>query len=421
MSMLVKGIKKLNKNCGLIVCMFFAACLVLAACNDGGGGGDDALSGYGGSIPRGDYVTAEIEGEQITIKNITTGTEKILSFGELPETLPDIGTSVIRMTEADTDGNYYLMALIENRVLGLHKMNSEMEPIISEMPVYMFKKSELTQPELKDRAFNFMELYAEDTEDDQIAVEVGIVGFDSDEAGSLYGAAYDSELDLAGQDPIYSITQDGFSLDLTEIQDDGSLVLWENGRENWLAATTLTGSAEGPIVMDHGPEAGGGAGFAFPQATEEDPDKYWDKVEGDYFLIAYYYDGNDRVVEYLRCFVSQKDFGSWDGSLSLYNLEGYPVVESMNISLLDDEIAQEIHDTAGFNNAASPAVKEAGLGRGIFQDNPEDPQFLVSFDPEGNYILGVKAASQTESLIAPVTGFGLGIRDRNWEAPVLEK
>lgn len=412
-------------------CMvFLVMASLLAGCNDDSDevGRVETVSGYGGSIPRGDYVTAEINGELITIQNKTLGTETTLPFGELPDTIPDIGTSIIQMSDPDNDGNYYLIGRIEGRVLALHKMDSEMTPISSELPVYMFEKSRLTPDELKGKSFNYMELFAGAGND--LFVEVGIVGFDADVSGRLYGAAYDSqkEIDPEVEDPIYSITDeddipnsgDEFSLDLTEQQEDGSLVLWENGTGNWNAATTLTGSAGGPVVLDHGPGAGGGAGFAFPQVTETDPDAFWNTVAGRYFMIAYYYDGQETKMEYFRCEVKQNEVGAWDGSLSLFLPQApagsAPLVTIGSIVPLNDGIISEIESKANFSQAQSQAVRNAAAGKGLFQQAGADPDFMIAFDPEGNYLLGIKTGGQLEGFDW-VTGFGFGIRDANWQPP----
>ena len=420
----MKGSKK---GFGLL---FFALILtavsfIVAGCNDNNSSNGDSVTGYGGSVPRGDYVTADVDvnDRQITINNHTIGAETSLPFGGIPESVPDIGTSIIHVTDPDTDGNCYLMAMVENRVLGLHKMDAELTPIAGELPVYMFEQSRLTAGDLKGKSFNFMELFAGGSS--ELFVEIGIVGFDTDVSGRLYGAAHDSE---DGQ--IYSITDedgledsgDEFSLDLTEPQDDGSLVLWENGEENWNAATTLTGSASGPVVLDHGPGAGGGAGFAFPQVTETDADAFWDTVGGDYFMIAYYSDGEQTVAEYYRCHVAQDGSGpeNWAGQLELYYPDSSESIVSIRIIPLQQTIVTDIENSAGFSGAQSEAVQKAALGAGIFQESTTEPEFLITFDPNGDYLMGVKTGGSVGTGFDWVTGFGLGMRDRNWDVPVGE-
>jgi len=145
--------------------------------------------------------------------------------------LSGIGTSIIKKTEPDADGNFYYMALVEDQVLGMQEMDADDNPI--GLPFYIFSKGKLTAADVQGRAFNYMEFYA----GDNAAVEIGLVGFDSDASGRLYGAAFNSDGNS------YSITDedgmpdsgDEFSLDLTEEQSDGSLVLWENGFDNWAA------------------------------------------------------------------------------------------------------------------------------------------------------------------------------------------
>jgi len=402
----MKGFRKWVSMFGIIVLM--GAAVFPVGCNDSdsdSGSSSASVPDFGGTIPKGDYVTAEINGDQITIANKTTGEETTLSFGDPPE---ESNSSILKMTEFYKDG-YYLMVLLEDSVLALHKINSEMEPVTTDLPMYMFNKTSLTAEDLKGKAYNFMEFFG-GADAGNLFVEVGIVGFDTDASGRLYGAAYDSE-----DDALYSITDedgeadtgDEFSLDLTEPQPDGSLVLWENGVENWNAATTLTGSTSGPVVLDHGPGAGGGAGFALPQVTETDPDVFWETVEGTYFVIAYVDTGTgENGVTYIACSVRQDPSGGWGGYLYL---EGTSLDE-IPIEPLQEGISQDIETKADFSAAESSVVQNAAAGRGIFQQAGEDPDFLITFDPAGNYILGVKTGD------GGISGFGLGIKDPDFES-----
>ncbi len=414
-----------------------AAFFIVAGCNDSN---EESVPGYGGSIPKGDYVTAEINESQITIKNYQESTmDTTLGFGGVPAG-EDFGSSIIHLTDFDVDGNYYLMALVEDRVLALHKMDSELNPLSAELPVYMFEKTSLTAADLKGRAFNFMELFA--GSEGRLFVEVGIIGFDTDPAGRLYGAADDSEEDAVysitnGEDDIFN-TDDDLTLDKAETIDDGSLVIWENGTGNWQDATTLTGSTTGPVVLDHGPGevAGGGAGFAFPQVPADmSADEFWETVTGDYFLIAHYTETDNGIAEsdYLRCYAEQKNPGEWDGMLYLsFDLAIDPSEKggadiSMTIIPLDEDTAaiKDIEEKAAFSNAESEAVQNATQGRGLFLGDEDASDstssrdvsdFTIAFDPDGNYIMGVKSADPDGTdYFSPVTGFGLGIRDRNWQ------
>ena len=369
--------------------------MMFTGCWDSDGSSSNNVPDYGGSIPRGDYVTAVIEGSQVTIKNMTQDTKESLNFSDFD----GIGASIIKKTEPDADGNFYYMALVEDQVLGMQKMDADDNPI--GLPIYMFSKAKLTAADVRGRAFNYMEFYASDN----AAVEIGLVGFDTDASGTLYGAAFTSDgnsYSITDEDGI-SDSGDEFSLDLTEEQSDGSLVLWENGFDNWAAATTLTGTAAGPVVMDHGPQAGGGAGFALPQVTETDPDTFWSIVSGDYFLI--YYD-KTIGVEFYKCTVDQTAAGSWAGQATIYSLEDDSVVRSVNITELQDASKNAIENLANFSNAQSAVVQNASDGKGIFQEDVVDPDFIMAFDPDGSYIGIADLAS---------AAFAVGIRDPNWQ------
>ena len=402
----MKGFRKWVSMFGIIVLMGTA--VFPAGCNDSdsdSGSSSASVPDFGGTIPKGDYVTAEINGDQITIANKTTGEETTLSFGDPPE---ESNSSILKMTEFYKDG-YYLMVLLEDSVLALHKINSEMEPVTTDLPMYMFNKTTLTADDLKGKAYNFMEFFG-GADAGNLFVEVGIVGFDTDASGRLYGAAFDSEEEANNpEDPFYSITNDDFTLAMTDPQPDGSLVLWENGVENWNAATTLTGSTSGPVVLDHGPGAGGGAGFALPQVTETDPDVFWDTVEGTYFVIAYVDMGSgENEVQYHPCTVRQQSSGGWDGYL---NLEG-AILDDIPIEPLQESFSDDIEEAADFSADESSVVENAAAGKGIFQQAGEDPDFLIAFDPAGHYILGVKTGD------GGISGFGLGIKDPDFESGV---
>jgi hypothetical protein len=361
-----------------------------------------AVPDYGGSIPKGDYVAASIDGNQVTLSNMTLGTQETLSFSDEDEN----GSSILKKTEADTQGDFYYMALVEDQVLVMQKVDSEGVPLNGELPFYMFTKENLTIEETKGRTFNYMEFFADAAALDSAAVELGIVGFDTDVDGRLYGAAFDS-----GGDG-YSITDedglddsgDEFSLALTEEQDDGSLVLWENGVDNWDAATTLTGTTDGVIVMDHGPEAGGGAGFAFPQITETDPDIFWQTAAGNYFIVGY---NDDDGVEFYKCVVYQPTTGGWEGIANVYSLDDSTTpLLTKAIVPLNSECRDDIEVLAGFAQAEAERIKDASDGRGLFQENIADPNFIMSFDPEGHY-LGIVDLDTTGAF------FGIGVRDCN--------
>lgn len=422
----MKGFRKWMGMAAMV--LFMGAAVFLAGCNDSDSdSGSGVNSSYGGSIPKGDYVTAEIEGDQITITNKTIHMEHTLAYGDLPENIPDTGFSIVKATtESDRLGNYYLMTLREGAVLGLQKTDSDLTPISGEMPIYTFSRTTLTADDLKGRAYNYMELFSST---EKLSVEVGIVGFDTDASGRLYGAAYDSE-----DGELYSITDedgvfdsgDEFTLEEMESQPDGSLVLWEDEVEdNWINATTLTGSASGALVLDHGPGeiAGGGAGFAFPQVTETDPDAFWDTVEGSYLVTAYAsFDDSENLVEFYRLKASQRVEGEWPGVFELYYPDKTNYLFEIPVCPLTSDRSSEIDAIAAFSEAESQAVRNAASGRGIFQEDSEDPDFFLVFDPEGNYLLAVKAGHGTQSEvgisdISSVTGYGLGIKDPNWRLP----
>jgi hypothetical protein len=389
--------------------VFFSAAILLTSCSnsDGDGGTDtqtQTVPDYGGSIPKGDYVAASIDGNRVTLRNVTLDTEETLSFSDDEGT----GSSILKKTEADTQGNFYYMALVEDQVLVMQKANSDGTPLNGELPFYMFKKGIVTRDSAKGRAFNYMEFFADTVAHDSATVELGIVGFDTDDNGRLYGAAFDSDGDG------YSITDedgldysgDEFSLALTEEQNDGSLVLWENGIDNWDAATTLTGTTDGVIVLDHGPEAGGGAGFAFPQVTDADPDIFWQTAAGDYFIVGY---NDDAGVEFYKCVVYQTIAGGWEGTANVYSLDGSttPFLTKALVPL-NGGCRDDIEVLADFSQAESDMIRDASDGKGLFQENIADPNFVVSFDPDGNY-LGIIDLDTTGAF------FGIGVKDPNWD------
>ena len=383
------------------------AILFINCSNSDGDGGIDTqtqtVPDYGGSIPKGDYVTASMDGNQVTLSNMTLGTEVTLSFSDDDET----GSSILKRTEADTEGNFYYMVLVDDQVLVMQKVNSEGSPLNGELPFYMFSKDNVTVDDTKGRSFNLMEFFADAEALDSAAVEMGIVGFDTDVDGRLYGAAFDSDgysYSITDEDGLDN-SGDEFFLALTEEQDDGSLVLWENGIDNWDAATTLTGTTAGVIVMDHGPEAGGGAGFAFPQITENDPDLFWETAAGDYFLVGY---NDDDGVEFYKCVVSQTTAGAWEGVANVYSLDDStsPLLTKTVVPLYS-ECRDDIEALADFSQAESETIQDGSDGQGLFQENIADPNFIMSFDPQGNY-LGIVDLDTTGAF------FGIGVRDRNW-------
>ena len=146
-------------------------------------------------------------------------------------------------------------------------------------------------------------------------------------------------------------------------------------------------------------------------------------IAGSYLVTAYAsFDGNEKVVEFYRCKVSQDVGGNWSGILGLYYPDEAEPILQIPICPLTSDRTSEIDDIAAFSEAESETVQNAASGRGIFQEDSQEPDFFITFDPQGNYLLAVKAGHGKPSEgdiydVGSVTGYGLGIKDPNWTLP----
>ncbi len=409
------------------------AALTLAGCNDSDSDGGNqesettsqSVPDFGGSLPKGDYVTAEIERDAegnptgLTVTNHTNSTfaEQTLSFDSLLSNEDAGGFSFVRQTEANNQGDYYFVVFIEDEVLGMQKMDGGTDTPTGQ-PYFMFAKEELQAEDLQDRVFSFLQFRAGGTnpaDGEHLSIfEAGAVGFDTDDQGTFYGAAYDSE-----DNATYSITEDGITAAALEEFEDGSLVMWEEGVNNWGSANTFTGTTAGPIVIDFGPENGGGAGFAIEQAdietsSTDGAEAWWNTVGGTYFLIEYDSEPAPAgAVNYYKIEVSGAA-GSWNGTVAVTDLatgtsEGSLTIQPLQVAL-PDVLANVTLDNGTtvnpFSNAVDPEVAAAYKARGVFKVVGEHT--YIGFDPEGNYL----AHGSDDGV--QVT-FGLAIKDAGYE------
>lgn len=417
----------------LCILLAIMAALFLVGCNSSGsddkdenGATSQSVPDFGGSIPKGDYVTAEITRDGngkvngLIIVNHTNSTfgEEELIFEKTLNTDDVGGFSFVRKTESDNEGNYFYVVFIENEILGMQKMENASGKAIGQ-PYFMFAKQSLEKTDLEDRVFSFLQFRAGgmNTAGDHVSIfEAGAIGFDVD--GKLYGAAYDSE-----DTGVYSITSDGITTSQLQEFEDGSLVMWENGVDIWADANTFTGTKAGPIVIDFGPNNGGGAGFAIEQAdidtsSVNGADEWWNSVEGNYLLIEYDSDDDPAgIVNYYHIEVNGT-VNTWNGTISVTALngtsEGPLTIQALqqaapdilkNITLDNEDTAEDEIGTDPFQGAGSQNVADAYQGKGVFKVDGEDT--FIGFDPDGRYLAyGSDDGDQVT--------FGLAIKDENY-------
>jgi hypothetical protein len=349
-------------------------------------------------MPRGDYVTASIQGTTLTVVNHSVNEEASLDFSAVDPAQVG-GSSMVYKTVADNEGNYYYLMYIQGEFLGLQKMDGGTDEPTG-LPVFMFDKEELTTADLKGRAFNFIQLTAADAGS---AWEAGAVGFDTDSAGTLYGAA------AASNGTIYETTNNEgqrITLDNTEPYEDGALVMWETTVGNWSDANTFTGTASGPIVIDFGIDNGGGGGFAMEQADFDNltAAEWFDTIAGSYFLI--HYDDSNSGVNYMRLDISQKS--DMNGTMDVTSMDGTAVSGSpFTIAPLNATAQSQLNSNASFASADSAVVQEAYQAEGVYSIVGSSD--FIAFDPDGNF-LGFVGGGEGEDV-----HFGFGIKDPNWQ------
>lgn len=369
------------------------AAVFLSGCEESSSDGSQTSSAvptYGGSVPKGDYTTINVsdDGLTYTITNYTNSTyfgatgEKTLTVRAKSTNF--YGFSFIKNATDNANNSYYIVER-EDEVLALQKMANSTSA--DGLPIFAFAKDDLEIEDFPDRTFSFLQFKAggnnTSSNTNASTFEAGAIGFDTDADGTLYGGAYNSEVNAT-----YSITDDGITTATLKKFDDGSLVMWEDQVENWASANTFTGTKAGPLVIDFGPKNGGGAGFAIKQAdfNATNASEWWDTVSGDYLLMEY--DSEDDSVSYSH--LNVKADSAWNGTVTAQEIVNPGNSTSTIVPLHKSLAAQNATDEFAkyFKNATSSKIQKAHEANGVFQlhnGTDYEPTF-IGFDPSGNYL-----------------------------------
>jgi hypothetical protein len=432
--------KKLKK---IILCLIGAGMLtgalfLLLSCS-GTGDGEAGLPSYGGTDPKGDYIVVMIDRENSKAMNInyTAGeTESSQTWLSYTSVAADSefarGFSIVNSIDIG-GGNTVLFAEYPEAAL-VYMMVDESGDAVGN-PVFLVYRDAADKSSFYARAYNWVRFFI-DPSGPGSDMSCGFAAFDTsgDEAGKMYGASYSKNLDF-NDDEMYpnglsNINASGDAgIDaLTWNAESNSFCIWNSGVDNWDDAVTVTGTASGALVLDWGPDAGGGGALAIPQTSAVDNlSTFWPTVEGTYLTMTYGYDSYWETADTGPVKVVIAGDGE-TGTLNAYDYDynttgGGFLGEPVPLERLEDfaggpeypttTIMQSFQTVSGNALATSPVVKDAHKCRGAFIVQVGDSIIMVGFDPSGRYF-GFTMFEDTGDGYYTVR-FGVGIKDADYD------
>jgi hypothetical protein len=433
--------KKLKK---IILCLIGAGMLtgalfLLLSCS-GTGDGEAGLPSYGGTDPKGDYIVVMIDRENSKAMNInyTAGeTESSQTWLSYTSVAADSefarGFSIVNSIDIG-GGNTVLFAEYPEAAL-VYMLLDGGEAVGN--PVFLVYRDTADKSSFYARAYNWVKFFI-DPLGMGSDMSCGFAAFDTsgDEAGKMYGASYSKKLDFENDemypDGLSNINEGGDAgIDaLTWNAESNSFCIWNNGVDNWDDAVTVTGTASGALILDWGPDAGGGGALAVPQTSAVDNlSTFWPTVEGTYLTMTYgYTDGVGADTGPVKVVVHS------DGSLDVYDYsdrtdtgtsffeEPLALTRIENVTdgpVTDVAIWESFAIEAGNGVASSPVVQNAHKCQGAFIVQyivPEESELLImmAFDPTGRFF-GFTMFEWISSEERLAVRFGLGVKDSDYD------
>lgn len=391
-----------------------------------------AMSAYGGTAPRGDFVTVDIDrwAKTVTHTNHTVPGRSggQLSYVDLPQTDSQAsGFSMIRRV-ALPSGGYVLFAEFPGAALAYQQFTAA--GAMDGDPQYVVLRSDTVPSHYYERAFVWMKFRLDPTAANS-DMESGFAAWDSPAGnGRLYGAGYSNNQDVMNTGSntygISNVNQTGTVgvPGLTYDATTQSNTIWDAahpGDRNY--AITLAGTASGAAIMDFGPNMGGGGGLAIPQAGTK---AFQSAYTGTYFVIVYEYakaGGTRRVM------LVKTVFGA-DGSIRTYQHTDHTTTAtpffSQTLTAIEDvpgsnspnnpeAITASFQNISGNAGAASSVVRNAHLCHGAFLAASSSQVAMIAFE-EGGRFLGFTMFDNNNTVTATddVVRFGFGIKDSGY-------
>jgi len=421
--------------CILGIALLSPGLILLCGCSSG-----ESVSTYyyGGSDPKGDFVSIVIDKASSRVKHIN------YSDGETAESQPWYSYTTLEADDEYANGfsiikkatlsstEYVLIAEFPGAaaVYQMFKWDElELDYLAFEDPRYVVYRQQTDKSSYYEKAYNWMKFFI-DTSVDQSDMSAGFAAFDtSGEQGLLYGAGWSKkdEVEGGGDGGVSDInSDDSFTIDsLVYHQESVSNIKWGGSVDDWTQAIAVTGTASGALVLDFGSATGGGMGLAVPQATTS-----WSNLAGTYFTMVYEFDQetDERQVFPMKIVIKSVD-SEWHCQVYPYDVKtSNPANAVFNqpldaIGTLDsgpypgETIAETFLRVSDCASAASSIVQNGNLCNGSFiAMNETDEQVVVTtFDSTGRF-LGFTMFDDDEGTPEAdyVVRFGLGIRDTGY-------
>jgi hypothetical protein len=205
-----------------------------------------------------------------------------------------------------------------------------------------------------------------------------------------------------------------------------SNIIWTTTEGAWDYAITMTGTASGAVILDFGPETGGGMGLAIPQTDLIDnATSWWSSASGTYFTMVYEYDLStlDEEITPMKMVITPGGF------IRVFQYEdstetGTPVFNKELVAFKDfpsgpnagEPIRLTFQTVSGNVSANATTVQNAHLCKGAFisEDMVEDQIVTSIFDPSGRFFGFTMFDNEGFDYILR---FGFGIKDDNYANP----
>jgi hypothetical protein len=382
--------------------MIALAAVALSACTLGRT--ESAVKDYRGANPVGDYigVTVDMSARLVSFHNYTLNANYgPYGFSKITDPARNLGFNIIYETgeivEYPAPGCYARFAIMDGVTLIYQLMNYNGTPedrsddTTEGYPSYAFMYATSDIGSCKGTAYTFME-YRMGNGDDRFAAGLG--AFDTDAAGTLYQAAYNSAADARDEAGHEDGMEGTASPDANRPAGLSSFAF--NPAANAYCYTsphngeilTLIPTVSGDFVIDHG--ANRGAGFAVRQAAA----KEWQAAyNGNYLIMVYdVRDGGSSVKAMKLVLSGNGNCQVFDPSSAVPSAPvftgSFTSFEDFNGGPDGSKFTTLVREHSGCDNAVSDAIKASyNLHGGFISPRNEngDCDVVIMLDPLGRY------------------------------------
>jgi hypothetical protein len=385
---------------------------------------------YAGSDPLGDYIKLEIDREKKQVRRINYTTSEDsgwLDYAALPATNRDAqGFSILNRVELGS-GKYVLFAEYEQTAVIYQAFQADGKA--DGRPAYCVLSETLAKSDFYGKAYNWMKFNIDPGVGDDSDMEAGFAAWDAASAqGKMYGAGYSDLREKANEgfngSGIGSINESGTVKvdDFTWSADSGALSFSSSSPATWSNSVSMTGTGSGTVILDFGPQAGGGCGLAIPQTASKD---FSASYAGVYFVMLYEYKNASASdsVNPIKMRIGP------DASLKVFEYSGVTTTNEFFTGALqpvndftegpNGEPLKDTFQTASSNSLATSAVvKAAHACFGAFGtqvvDGTSESIIMSIFDPNGRFFGFTMFEKNQSDANDYKIRFGFGIKDPDY-------